>query len=156
MLNLEIPGFGNLAVENLVMDLNGTLGLEGVPDEGVIGRLKELSQILKLVVLTADTHGHARNLPRDFGMEVVKLTPGNEDVQKQAHIRKIGADRTIALGNGSNDALMLREAVVGIVVIGEEGASVKGLLNADIVVHHIHHALDLLLRPKRLLATLRS
>lgn len=155
MLNIEIPGFGHLAAEYLVMDLNGTLGLEGVPDQGVIQRLRELSGTLRLIVVTADTHGHAADLPTDFGMEVQKLNPGKEDEQKQGYVRKIGSHKTIALGNGANDALMLKEASVGICVIGEEGAAVKGILNADIVVHRIHHALDLLLNPKRLLATLR-
>jgi len=155
MLNLEIPGFDHIAAEYLVMDLNGTLGLEGVPDEGVIQRLRNLSGTLKLVVLTADTHGHAKDLPTDFGMEIQKLTPGNEDEQKQAFVKKMGSERTITLGNGSNDALMLKESRIGICVIGEEGASMKGIMSADIAVHHIHHALDLLLKPKRLLATLR-
>ena len=155
MLKIEIPGFGNVEVEHLVMDLNGTLGLESVLDEGVIQRLKDLSETLKLIVLTADTHGRAKDLPTDFGMRIERLIPGNEDEQKQAFVQKIGSQRTIAIGNGSNDALMLKEAVIGIAVIGEEGASLKGILNADLVVHHIHHALDILLKPKRLLATLR-
>jgi soluble P-type ATPase len=156
MLKLDIPGFGPLEAEYLVMDLNGTLGLEGVPDDGVIRRLRELSGTLELIVLTADTHGHAKDLPADFGMRVEKLTPGDEDEQKRSFVRKIGSNRTITLGNGSNDALMLKESRIGICVIGEEGASLKGMQNADIVVHHIHHALDLLLHPKRLLATMRS
>lgn len=156
MLSLDIPGFGPVEAEYLVMDLNGTLGLEGVPDEGVIRRLRELSGTLKLIVVTADTHGHARDLPTDFGLGIEKLTPGNEDEQKKTFVQEIGSDRTITLGNGSNDALMLKASRIGICVIGEEGASLKGMANADIVVHHIHHALDLLLKPKRLLATLRS
>lgn len=156
MLKLDIPGFGAVEAEYLVMDLNGTLGLQGVPDDGVIRRLRELSGTLKLIVLTADTHGRAKDLPADFGMRVEKLTPGDEDKQKQDFVRKMGSDKTITLGNGSNDALMLKEARVGICVIGDEGASLKGILNADVVVHHIHHALDLLSHPKRLLATLRS
>jgi P-type E1-E2 ATPase len=155
MLNLEIPGFGSIAAEYLVMDLNGTLGLEGVPDDGVIRRLRMLSQDLKLIVVTADTHGRARELPADFGMKVKKLNPGNEDVQKRRFVQKLGREKTITIGNGSNDVPMLGEAAVGICVIGEEGAASAAMMNADVVVHHIHHALDLLIKPKRLLATLR-
>jgi P-type E1-E2 ATPase len=155
MLNLEIPGFGSIAAEYLVMDLNGTLGLEGVPDDGVIQRLRMLSQDLELIVVTADTHGRAGELPADFGMKIEKLGPGNEDEQKQRFVQELGGEKTITIGNGSNDALMFKEAVVGICVIGEEGASSQAMMNADVVVHHIHHALDLLIKPKRLLATLR-
>ncbi len=155
MLTLDIPGFGKLAAEHLVMDLNGTLGLEGVPDAGVLRSLRDLSQTFSLTVLTADTHGRAGDLPRDFGLRIEQLTHGEEAEQKAAFVRGLGAAATIAIGNGANDALMLREARVGICVIAEEGAAMQGVLNADVVVHHIHHGLDLLLKPKRLLATLR-
>lgn len=155
MLTLEIPGFGMLRADTLVMDLNGTLGLEGVPDQGVLDRLRNLSDRLDLFVLTADTHGRAADLPADFGLKVERLAAGNEEEQKRDFVAKIGRERTIAIGNGANDTLMLEEAAVGICVIGEEGAAVQAVQHADIVVHHIHHALDLLLKSKRLLATLR-
>lgn len=155
MLTLEIPGFGTLRADTLVMDLNGTLGLEGIPDQGVLDRLRDLSGTLDLFVLTADTHGRARDLPTDFGLKVERLERGGEDGQKRDFVARIGRDRTIAVGNGANDTLMLQEAAVGICVIGEEGAAGRALQSADIVVHHIHHALDLLLKPTRLLATLR-
>jgi P-type E1-E2 ATPase len=156
MLSLEIPGFGKVDIKSLVMDLNGTLGLEGAPDEGTIERLRGLSETLELIVLTADTHGRAKDLPTDFGMRVERLSPGHEDEQKEAFVRKIGADTTLTLGNGNNDVRMLKAARIGICVIGGEGVAVPAMLNANIVVHNIHHALDLLLKPKRLLATLRS
>ncbi len=155
MLNLEIPGFGTLRADTVVMDLNGTLGLEGIPDQGVLNRLRDLSSTLNLFVLTADTHGRAADLPADFGLKVERLAAGNEEGQKRDFVARIGRERTIAVGNGANDTLMLAEAAVGICVIGEEGAAVSAIQHADIVVQHIHHALDLLLKPKRLLATLR-
>ncbi len=103
MLTIDIPGFGELAAENLVMDLNGTLGLEGVPDAGVVRRLRDLSQTLTLTVLTSDTHGRARDLPTDFGLCIERLTPGREAEQKAAFVRGLGAAATIAIGNGAND-----------------------------------------------------
>jgi soluble P-type ATPase len=51
---------------------------------------------------------------------------------------------------------MLRAAALGIAVILAEGASAETVRAADIVVGDIGHALDLLLEPTRLLATLRS
>jgi len=155
MFNLEIPGFGKVEIRQVVMDLNGTLGTEGLPDEGTVERLRKLSERLELIVLTADTHGRAKDLPRDFGLRVERLSSGHEDEQKVAFVEKVGAARTVALGNGNNDVMMLQAARVGICVIGGEGASRGAMDAADIVVHHVHHALDLLLRPKRLLATLR-
>ncbi|NOY52308.1 MAG: ATPase P [Deltaproteobacteria bacterium] len=155
MLKLEIPGFGRVEIRQVVMDLNGTLGTEGVPDTGTVDRLRRLSESLDLIVLTADTHGRAKDLPTDFGMRVERLEPGREDEQKSAFVERVGCDKTVTLGNGNNDVVMLRNARVGICVIGEEGASRRAVEAADIVVHHVHQALDLLLKPKRLLATLR-
>jgi soluble P-type ATPase len=44
---------------------------------------------------------------------------------------------------------------VGIAVVEGEGAAVATLLAADVVTRDIHDALDLLLSPRRLVATLR-
>jgi soluble P-type ATPase len=72
------------------------------------------------------------------------------------YVRRLGAGRTACIGNGRNDRLMLRAAALGIAVILAEGASAETVRAADIVVGDIGHALDLLLEPTRLLATLRS
>jgi len=45
---------------------------------------------------------------------------------------------------------------LGIAVLGDEGLSVSAMKNADIVVKNISDALDLFLKPKRLMATLRE
>ena len=50
---------------------------------------------------------------------------------------------------------MLEEAAVGIVVIGAEGAAAHTVQAADLVVTSPLDALDLLLRPARLVAGLR-
>jgi soluble P-type ATPase len=68
----------------------------------------------------------------------------------------LGTSKTIAIGNGSNDESMVREAAVGIAVVGQEGAAARTVLAADIVVNDIRDALDLLLSPARLIATLRT
>jgi soluble P-type ATPase len=45
---------------------------------------------------------------------------------------------------------------MGILVIGREGAAVRSLLAADLVVTCIQDGLDLLRSPKRLIASLRT
>lgn len=52
--------------------------------------------------------------------------------------------------------MMLHEAALGLVVIQAEGAAQIAVAAADIVSKSIEDALDLLLRPKRLIATLRN
>ena len=52
--------------------------------------------------------------------------------------------------------MMLAAAALGIAVCGAEGAAAETLQVADVVVIRIVDALDLLLHPKRLMATLRA
>ena len=62
----------------------------------------------------------------------------------------------IAIGQGANDAAMLREAALGICVMSQEGAAAETLISADIVVPNIFSAFDLLDKPLRIVATLRK
>ncbi|BAH76409.1 hypothetical protein DMR_29180 [Solidesulfovibrio magneticus RS-1] len=50
---------------------------------------------------------------------------------------------------------MMAAAALGIAVIGEEGAATQTILTSRVVCRDIISALDLLLKPKRLAATLR-
>jgi soluble P-type ATPase len=59
------------------------------------------------------------------------------------------------VGNGANDVDMLAEAALGIAVLGSEGLAVPALIAADVLAASIDEALELLLNPKRLVATLR-
>ena len=71
-------------------------------------------------------------------------------------MRRIGAASVAAVGQGANDAGMLRAAAVGIAVMSPEGLAVETLHAADVVVSDILDALELLEKPIRLVATLRK
>jgi soluble P-type ATPase len=60
------------------------------------------------------------------------------------------------MGNGNNDQIILKEACLGIAVLGDEGVSIPAIKNADIAVKDILDGLDLFLKPKRLIATLKE
>jgi len=62
----------------------------------------------------------------------------------------------VALGNGRNDRLMLREAALGIALIQREGGAAETIASADLLSTSVIEALDLLLHPQRLIASLRS
>ncbi len=61
----------------------------------------------------------------------------------------------VAIGNGANDVRMLEWAARGIAVLGPEGLAVSCFQAADVVAPDIGAALDLLLLPRCLMATLR-
>jgi len=155
MFTVDIPGRGRLEIAHLVLDLNGTLAVDGVVPDAVLERLRTLSNDIRVHVVTADTFGTAARL-RGQGVQVQVLAPGDQIEAKAALVRALGAPHTIAIGNGSNDEAMVREAAVGIAIVGQEGASARTVLAADIVVTRIEDALDLLLTPARLIATLRT
>lgn len=156
MVEVDIPGFRRLRLENLVLDYNGTLACDGELLPGVAERLKALSEGLAVSVVTADTFGKAREGLSGLPCEIVVLPAGDQAARKLRHVEKLGTDSTVCVGNGKNDSLMLEMAAIGIAVILEEGAARETVESADVVCTSVTSALDLLLNPKRLLATLRS
>jgi soluble P-type ATPase len=156
MLELDVPGFKNLRLAHLILDYNGTLACDGQPLEGVRERLATLAASLDILILTADTFGTVQGQVAGWPCRVEVIPRGQEAEAKLAYVRDLGADQTAAAGNGRNDRLMLKEAALGIIVVQSEGTAVEALLAADLVAPGILEALDLLLFPGRLKATLRS
>ena len=155
-MELSIPGRGSYRIEHVVLDMNGTITVDGAVLDGVAPRLAELKSLVHVAVITADTHGGASKLRETLEVETVVLRPVRGAEQKAEFVRRLGADRCVAIGDGANDILMLSESALGICVVGREGASTAALAAADVVVTDIRDALDLLLKPMRLVATLRS
>ena len=155
MLKIAIPGRVGYKFKYLVLDLNGTIALDGEIIEGVENKLRQLSSLLGISIVTADTHGTAQRLAVGLQGEIHKIEAGKEDAQKLALVQQLQKESTICIGNGSNDASMLRESALGICVAGQEGASVEAIMNSDLIVSNINGALDLLLKLDRLVATLR-
>lgn len=156
MIEVNIPGYKTLQLEYLVLDHNGTLAVDGILMPGVKECLEKLSNNLKIYVVTADTFGKARSQLEGVSCELTILPEGSQDTGKLQFIKQLGSERTVCMGNGRNDRLMLKEAALGIAVILEEGAAVDTLTSADVVCAGIVSALELLLNPLRLTATLRS
>jgi len=155
VIRVDIPGRGILELEDMVLDLNGTIALDGEVLAGISERLMALLEKLHIHLVTADTQGRAVVIAEQLGVGLVLVTPGGEADQKRALVEQLGAEKVLAIGNGANDAGMMRAAALGIAVMGTEGLAVEALQAADVVAT-IHDALDLLIHPRRLVATLRK
>jgi len=155
VVDLDIPGSGRLRLEHLVLDVNGTIAAGGGLIPGVVEAVEALSATLNVVAVTADTHGTATRLRDALGIEVRVIEAGAESSQKLALVAELGAENVVAIGNGANDVDMLRDAAVGIAVIGAEGAAGSVLAVADIITVSVLDALALLSQPARIVATLR-
>ena len=156
MLHIDIPGYKKIKAEHLILDYNGTLAIDGILIEGVKPLLEKIGSQLIIHILTADTFGTSQKEMAGTKCKLVILEPGSQDVQKEQYVLNLGKDRVIAVGNGQNDALMLREASLGILVIQREGAFLKLAGDCEIVCPAITDALNLLLNPLRIVATLRK
>ncbi|MFV0422482.1 HAD family hydrolase [Oleidesulfovibrio sp.] len=222
MLHIEIHGRAPLNLKTLVLDYNGTIARDGALIDGVAKRIRQLAESLRIVVLTANTHGSVAAAVRDLPVEVMILhtahrnisgascgghdvagstpdinimesqrdTPPAGSAQKEnvqgkdltgkettyaakeepnphearfseaeAKLQvlvQLGATQCVAMGNGRNDALMLKEAALSIAITGTEGTSTAALIAAQVAIHNINDGLDLLLHPARLKATLRN
>lgn len=156
MIDLSIPGRGSVQLEHLVCDVNGTLARDGVLLDKLARPLTALCDRLTLHLLTADTYGRQAAIDKLLKLQAVRLQLGGEARQKGDYVRALDAARVVAIGQGANDAEMLKAAAIGIAVLGEEGLAVAALVNADLVVANIYDALNLLEAPARLVATLRQ
>lgn len=155
MLQIDIPGFGDLRLEYLVLDYNGTLALDGALLPGVEERLRELAGKLEVHVVTADTFGTARAALSGLPCRIAVLESREQSAAKRAYVQRLGASASACIGNGRNDRMMLAAAARAIAVLQAEGAA-AALLAAHVVAPTIADALDLLIHPLRLIATLRQ
>ena len=156
MIKIEIPGIKTVIIEHLVTDYNGTLAQDGKLLENVSEKLNKLSEQVKIFVITADTFGKATENLKDINCELHIIAKNSQAEAKLEFIKNLRTDKVCAIGNGNNDELMLKEAVLGIAVEQGEGLATKSLIASDIVCKSITDAIDLLLNPKRLVATLRK
>ena len=155
MIEVNIPGEGKYSFKYAFFDLNGTLAVDGIIKNSTRILLKKLTSIIDVFVITADTFGVADKLFKGINVNLIKLNSNNGAVEKKEIIEKYNPENIVAFGNGFNDNLMLEKAKLGIIVLQEEGLCIETLKKADILVKDIDDGINLLLNPKRLIATLR-
>jgi P-type E1-E2 ATPase len=156
MVEISIPGYAELALRHLVLDYNGTLARDGELLAGVAEAIRELAASLRIHVVTGDTFGTARAALAGLPCEVLILPAQDQARRKRDYVEQLGAAHTVCIGNGRNDRMMLAVAALAVAVTQEEGAAAETLQEADVVCPDIRCAFELLRRPARLVATLRS
>jgi len=153
---IDIPGFKKVTITNLICDFNGTLANKGELINGVAKLMNELAVKIKIYVITADTFGTVEQQLKGINCEILKISNENQAKQKLDLLNKLNPENTVCFGNGKNDELMLKNSVIGIGIMENEGIFSKNILNAHIICKNIQNAFELLLIPKKLVATLRN
>lgn len=152
MIQIAIPGRAVLCLEHALLDVNGTLSDRGALLDGVDQRLARLRSSLQIHLVSADTFGTLEQIATRLQARALRAADGKE---KLAELQRLGPGRCAVVGNGANDALVLEACALGVAVLGPEGASPRALGAADVVCRSVLDALDLLLDPRALTATLR-
>lgn len=155
MIPIEAPGWGKRQIEHLVLDFNGTLARDGRMLPEVEERLARLSIKARVHICTTDHFGTALEETRRYAAALKIVEGQNLAEEKAEFVRRLGPMKVAAIGNGAADARMLAEVALSIAVIGPEGAAPAALSAAQVVCTDIATALELLLFPARLAATLR-
>lgn len=155
MITIEIPGRETLTINQIVFDYNGTIAVDGILAPGLKERFRKLKEMAEVCVLTADTYGTVRKQCEPLGIAVQTFPRANAAECKEEIVNSMSGG-ICCIGNGYNDMKMFAAAALRIAVLGKEGLYPGLLALSDVLVSSPEDALDLLLKPDRLRATLRT
>lgn len=155
-MKVNIPGKQEIEIKNIVFDYNGTIAIDGKLIDGVKENINELSNKFNFFVITADTFGSVEQELKSVNCKIIKIEKSLQDISKEKFIKELGSNTALCVGNGRNDKLMLKEAILGIAILQDEGICTQTLLNSDILVKSILDVFEFLNDKNRLIATLRN
>ena len=155
-MKVDIPAYKAMDLRYLVLDYNGTIAVDGKIPGKIKEKITELSHQFKIYIVTGDTHGNVKKACEKLPVEVYKCPSEKGAEAKAEFVKKLGKQHCVCVGNGRIDILMFRQAELSIAVMAEEGVYGKLIQEADLCVRSMEEALDLLTKPKRLIAGLRG
>ena len=153
---VEIPGRETLEIKDIVFDYNGTIAIDGKLIGDVSKNINELSSSFNFYVITADTYGTVKKELENTNCKVITIPALTQDISKLDFVKELGLNTCLSVGNGRNDKLMLKETILGIAILQDEGLCTETLLNSDILVKSIFDVFAFLKNSNRLIATLRN
>lgn len=153
---VEIPGREKIEIKDIVFDYNGTIAIDGKLIGDVSKNINELSSSFNFYVITADTYGTVKKELENTNCKVITIPALTQDISKLDFVKELGLNTCLSVGNGRNDKLMLKETILGIAILQDEGLCTETLLNSDILVKSIFDVFAFLKDSNRLIATLRN
>ena len=153
---IEIPGREKIEIKDIVFDYNGTIAIDGKLIGDVSKNINELSSSFNFYVITADTYGTVKKELENTNCKVITIPALTQDMAKLNFVKELGLNTCLSVGNGRNDKLMLKETILGIAILQDEGLCTETLLNSDILVKSIFDVFAFLKDSNRLIATLRN
>jgi soluble P-type ATPase len=146
-------GVGEINLDTIILDLNGTLAIDGKLVDGVIPRINKLKESgFKLYLFTGDQRGTASQQASELGIELMFAKTTSE---KAECAKKCNFETTVAIGNARIDIGTFENSKIKIATLQKEGIHASIINHVDVIVPSINDALDLLLNPDSFNATMR-
>jgi soluble P-type ATPase len=82
----------------------------------------ELSKHVDIYFVTSDTFKTAKEMVKNIHAELFIINGENSALKKRQILQKLGYAETITIGNGFNDNEILKNAAIGIVIMGLENS----------------------------------
>jgi P-type E1-E2 ATPase len=153
-MKYNVPEVGEIEIKTIILDLNGTLSVNGKIPDGVKDKLKKLNELgVKVVLFTGDQRGTAEELCEELGMDFVRTKSG---VEKGEAMKKYDSETTAAIGNARIDIPTFKHAKVSVATLQAEGIHAEVVNNVDVVVPTINDALNFFIDPDTFSATMRK
>ena len=153
-MQYKIPGMGELEINTIILDLNGTLSVGGKIVDGVHDRIENIKRLgIKFMLFTGNTRNDADEIAHDLDID---WKQASNAIEKRNLARSMNPDTCASIGNGRIDLELMEVVKLGIAVLQAEGVHTRTLLACDLVVPTINDALDLFIDQDRLIASLRS
>lgn len=153
-MKYQIPAVGELEINTIVLDLNGTLAVKGKIVKGAKERINKLNELgIKVILFTGDARGNAAELCQDLGIKFKKAASQEE---KEKFFLELDTETTAAIGNARIDLGKFKHAKLSIATLQAEGIHTEILKYVDVIVPSINDALDLFIDENIIKATLRK
>lgn len=156
MIKYNIPGKEEIEIENIILDYNGTIAVDGILIDGVRDKIDILKDFLNIYIVTADTYGSVKKQCSNLPVEILTFPKENAGLEKEKIIENLNPHKTIAVGNGFNDIKMFKKSILSIAIIEAEGCSSELILNSDIICKSIIDAFNIILDKNKVIANLRN
>lgn len=153
---LNIPGREGIKISHVILDFNGTIAIDGKLIDGVSNKINSLARSLNFYVVTADAYGTVSRELMRVNCQIINLSKSEEFQNKLDVLIALGKNETLCIGNGFNDRIVLKESVLGISILQDEGLNVEALTASDFVCKSILDAFSCIENPDRIKATMRA
>jgi soluble P-type ATPase len=154
MISILRPGLESLEIDFILVDFDGTLASDGRIHPKAKDKLNLLAKRTTIYILAKGEKERVEEVLRKVKAEVVYVPEGEASPAKRDLLHRLGEGRSVAIGNGAEDASMIEGAGLGICILCKEGTAGSTLAKADLVFTSILDALDFLLKPLRQKGTL--